>query len=84
METFNQSEKRSRDTEKALAETILQKRQECINDLLYLLGFQEIEAQHYTQLEILLEAYEKKQHHLLRAYEYEKTLNDHFFNVLYE
>ncbi len=84
METFNQSEKRSRDTEKALAETILQKRQECINDLLYLLGFEEMDTQKYQQLETLLESHEKGQHNLLRAYEYEKTLNDHFFNGLYE
>lgn len=84
MKTINDDFSRDRKVELALAKQLIINRESFIEKLLNSLNIESLSEDDFQFLVTFLKDFENNQSKIIQAYHHEKTLNDNYFNGLYE
>ena len=84
METVNEGFNRDRDAEEALFEQLSINRDNIVEKFLAALGVDKISEDDFQYLRSFVKDFENNQSKVLQAYHHEKTMNDNYFNGMYE
>jgi hypothetical protein len=84
MKTLKDDFSRDRDAEKALFNQIILNREDLIDKILISLDIDQLSEGDFQYLVDLVISFENNQMKSIQAYHHEKTLNDNYFNGLYE
>ncbi len=84
MKTINDNFERNRDAEHALHEQLSLNREVLLEKLLASLDIDRIGEKDFNFLLSFIKDFENNQTKVLQAYNHEKTMNDNYFNGLYE